>query len=421
MLDRSVAPRHTSSFNISLQKAQTHHLDNDILLHTLEAGTQPVVKVEVLFPTGGAYYEDKKGISLMALKLLQEGTLSFTSSQLSSHFAQYGAFVNVSPSFDVASISLYCLSKHLEILLPQFTEIVLSPVFPAAEVQRVRQIEIQQLRMQNERSNVIASKKFRQLIFGEANPYGKIINEQDLDEITPEDLQHFHEKQLNNFEIIASGQADNQTVQLLTSFFGKKSNARSVRSPQLYAVKTGASDIKENRPAALQSSVRMGKLVVDKTHEDFIPLLITSHVLGGYFGSRLMKNIREDKGYTYGVYSSLVSLKHNTYFVVGTDVIKEFSEQTVAEVKMELEKLCTTPVGSQELNAVKNHMLGHFQSQLTSAFSLAEKFKNIHVHGLNYSYYQKFLETLQSIDSSTIQQMANKYLEPSSLRTVVVG
>lgn len=421
MPDRSVAPDHSSSFCINLQKVQTTTLKNDVLLHSLEAGTQPLVKIEVIFPVGGSYYEEKAGAALLALKMLNEGTLSFTSSELSAHFAQYGAFINVTPSFDVASISLYCLSKHLNKVLAYFAEMVLTPVFPNANLKRIRQIEIQQLRMQNERSNITASKKFRNLIFGDENPYGKIIDEQNLEEITPDDLQLFHQQNLSNFEIIASGQVDVGIKSAINTFLGKGKKAETKRFFSHHLIKTGESDVREARPEALQSSIRMGKLTVDKTHPDYIPLLITTHILGGYFGSRLMRNIREDKGYTYGISSSLVSLKHDTWFVVGTDVKKGVAEETIAEVKIELQTLCTTPVSSLELATVKNHMLGHFQSELSSAFSLAEKFKSIHIHGLDYTYYEQFLTQLEDINSDKILSIANQYLDPMSMKTVVVG
>lgn len=422
MLNRSIAPGHSSTYHIELNKAKRYTLDNGVPLFTLEDGKQPIIKLEVMFPVGGTYYEDKTATSLLALKMLREGTASFTSSQLSNHFAQYGAFIELNPSFDVSSISLYCLSKHLNTVLPYLVEMIFAPTFPESELKRIRQIEIQQLKQQQERTNIVASKKFRNLLFGSNNAYGKIINEDDLINCQQEDLMYFHQGHLKHIELIASGEVNASNIETINNTF--KHVSRSSGSDNIITGHLPDSDtdtVKEEKTGALQSSIRIGRLVINKTHEDYIPLLITSHILGGYFGSRLMKNIREDKGFTYGIYSSIVALKHHSYVVIGTDVKKEFADNTIHEINKELDVLCSTPVGTQELDTVKNHMIGHFQSKLSSSFSLAEKFKNIHIHGLDYSYYDKYISTIEHITSQEIQDMANKYLRADSLKKVVIG
>ncbi|UII33545.1 insulinase family protein [Fulvivirga ulvae] len=423
MLNRTVAPSHSSSYQIEFPKVTQHTLDNGIPLYVLNEGTQPVVKLEVMFPTGGTYYEKKTATSLLTLKMLREGTASFSSNHLSNHFAQYGAFLELNPSFDVPSISLYCLSKHLDVLLPCLVEMIFSPVFPENELKRIRQIEIQQLRLQNERTNIEASKKFRNLLFGNDHAYGKIITEGDLINCQQDDLKLFHQDNLANIELIASGAvsiANIGTINHIFKQFSHRSGANNTGT--IFVPQTDTTSlIKEDKSSALQSSIRLGNLTVNKTHQDYIPLLITTHILGGYFGSRLMKNIREDKGYTYGIYSSIVALRHNSYMVIGTDVKKEFLEDTVHEINKELDTLSSVLVGEHELHTVKNHMIGHFQSKLSSAFSLAEKFKNIHIHDLSYSYYQKYLSTIEHITPEQIQEMAKKYLSSSFMKTVLIG
>lgn len=423
MLDRSVAPSHSSSYNIEFPRVKQHVLDNGMLLHTLNAGTQPLIKLEVIFPTGGTYYENKAATSLVALKMLREGTPSFTSSQLSNHFAQYGAFMEINPSFDVPSITLYCLSKHLNVVLPHFVEMVSVPTFPDIELNRTLQIEIQQLKLQNEKTSIVASKKFRNLIFGGDHPYGKLINEEDFHNLKQADLKAFHQEMMGKCEIIASGEINEVSISAINNAFKAITSYQLAgpSEPDFSISKGDTVSIKEDKAGALQSSIRAGNLVIKKTHEDYIPLLIASHILGGYFGSRLMKNIREDKGLTYGIYSSIVSLKHNTYMVIGTDVKKEFVEDTISEINSELNTLCTVEVGKQELDTVRNHMIGHFQSKLSSAFSLAEKFKNIYIHNLDYDYYDRYLSTIQSITSREIQETANKYLNPDLMSKVIIG
>ncbi|ELR72261.1 zinc protease [Fulvivirga imtechensis AK7] len=421
MLDRTVAPKHSTSYTINFPKAAEHKLDNNIPVYTLAAGSQPIIKLEVLFPLGGSYYENKTAASFITLKMLQEGTKSYTSNEMSNLFAQYGAFVELHPSFDVPSVTLYCLTKYLNIVLPFFQEMILAPAFPENDLKRVQSIEAQQLKLQNEKSNIVASKKFRQLIFGSDNPYGKIINDSDIDQLTTKDLTKFHSANLSQFELLISGHVDSDTLKILNDHFGKEvMNTSTIESCE-YSLNDEETFIKEDKKTALQSSIRMGKPVIDKGHLDYIKLLVANQALGGYFGSRLMKNIREDKGFTYGIHSSIVSLKHNCYFVIGTDVKKEFVDDVIGEINKEIALLCADPMSANELAAVKNHMFGHFQSQLNSAFSLAEKFKNIHIHGLDYTYYDDYMSILSNITSTEIQSIFNKYLQPEGMRKVVIG
>ncbi|MBL6444927.1 insulinase family protein [Fulvivirga sp. 29W222] len=422
MLNRSVAPSHTSSYQIKFPKVKRHTLDSGIPLFLLDEGSQPVIKLEIMFPFGGTYHENKTGTSLLALKMLREGTVSFTSNQLANHFAQYGAFLELNPSFDAPSVSLYCLPKHLETLLPYLVEMIFTPTFPENELKRIKQIEVQQLKLQQERTNIVASKTFRNLLFGKNHPYGKIITEEDLSGRSQEELKRFHKEHLTSIELIASGQVSSSSINIINRAFKQATTSTDNIHESLFTLADAPpSTIKKEKAGALQSSIRIGTHTVKKTHPDYIPLLITSHVFGGYFGSRLMKNIREDKGFTYGIYSSIVALKHNSYIVIGTDVKKEFVQDTIDEVNKELHILCNTPVEQHELDTVKNHMVGHFQSKLSSAFSLAEKFKNIHIHGLEYSYYDRYLSTIEEITSEEIQEIANKYLKPGSLNQVIIG
>lgn len=422
MQDRTIAPTHSTLYKLDFPKAETHLLANSVPLYAINAGSQPIVKIEALFPQGGSYYEKKTATALLALKMLQEGTENFTSRQLSDHFAQYGAFIEKSPSFDIPSVTLYCLSKHLDKVLPYFAEVILAPTFPEADLKRLVHIQVQQMKLQNEKSNILASKKFRHLVFGNNNPYGKIIAKEDFEQIIRQDLIAFQRENLSGIEILVSGQADQHTLHSISKYFGKtpvktKLDAE-IKESTLNETESLINEPKEN---ALQSSIRIGKEVILKSHPDYIKLLVANHVLGGYFGSRLMKNIREDKGYTYGINSSIVTLKHHSYFVVSTDVQKEFVDDAINEIEKEIVKLGSEPIDAKELATVKNQMFGHFQSELTSAFSLAEKFKNIHTHGLGYSYYNEYVDTLASITSLEILSIFKKYLQPELMKKVIIG
>ena len=165
----------------------------------------------------------------------------------------------------------------------------------------------------------------------------------------------------------------------------------------------------------------MGKILVNKSHPDYKKILVANEILGGYFGARLMKNIREEKGYTYGIYSTIVPLKNSCYMVIGTDVKREFTQNTLQEIYKEIGILSDTLVPDNELETIRNHMIGSFQSNLNSPFALADKFKGVHFHGLDYSFYSQYFNILKQITSREIREIARQYLAPNSMSQVVIG
>src|SRR5690606_8798304 len=158
-----------------------------------------------------------------------------------------------------------------------------------------------------------------------------------------------------------------------------------------------------------------------KEHPDFVKLLVVNEILGGYFGSRLMKNIREDKGYTYGISSAMVPLKNKGYFIIGTDVNKENTGNTLQEIYKEIETLQNSLVSEEELNTVRSFMVGSFLSEINTPFALADKFKGVHLYGLDYDFYDAYLHTVNNITSIEIQNLAHQYLQKDTFSEVVVG
>ena len=172
---------------------------------------------------------------------------------------------------------------------------------------------------------------------------------------------------------------------------------------------------------SVQSSIRYGRMLFNHTNQDYFDVYVLNEILGGYFGSRLMQNIREEKGYTYGIHSSVVPMQEGGYFVIGTDVKREFTKYTLVEIEKELQRLIDEPVSDNELLTVKNYMLGSFVGDIQTSFAIADKYKTIYFHGLGYDYYDRFFARIQSITAQDIQAVAKKYLNPSDMSYVVAG
>lgn len=420
MLDRKIAPPFKRVTNIAIPQAKRTFLDNGTPLYYIEAGKQPVVRLEFIFKAG-AWYEEKKGASYFAAKMLSEGTLQKSSAQISYEVEKFGAYLEFNPTLDYSIVTLECLSKHLNNLLPLLHEILRQPSFPEDELVTLKNIKAQQTRVQNEKSSFLASKKFREAIFGEAHPYGKDLTLEDIDKLTQDDVRSFYDQYYNlPFEILISGLPDSGFIADINKIFGQTVLQKAAADPTYISQPISSPTIIE-REANLQSSIRVGKKLLTKEHPDYVKLLVVNEILGGYFGSRLMKNIREDKGYTYGISSALVPLRNDGYFIVGTDVNKENTRNTLQEIYKEIEVLQTTLISDDEFNTVRSFMIGSFLSEINTPFALSDKFKGVHLYGLGYDFYDSYLQTVNNISSTEIRELAQQYLQKETFSEVVVG
>jgi predicted Zn-dependent peptidase len=175
---------------------------------------------------------------------------------------------------------------------------------------------------------------------------------------------------------------------------------------------------KEN---TVQSSIRLGKKIINRSHPDYPAVLFLNHIFGGYFGSRLMRNIREEKGLTYGIYSSVVSFLNNGYLSIGADVNQENRQLTVDEIRKELVVLRSIPIDHAELETARNHFIGSFQSEITTPFAHADKIKNLILNSLPHQYYNSLLARVDQLTSQDLLETAQRYFNEESFSVVTVG
>lgn len=423
ILDRTVAPPSQAVREVNIIEAQTQYLDNGIPLHVIRAGKQSVVGIELIFRNAGVKHEVKPGVCFFTIKMLAEGTASKSAYELSEYVDKFGAFLQLSPGVDYSTVDIYCLSKYADELLSLLQEIITTASFPEEELAKLKTIQQQRLKVSNEKSSVVASKKMKAVLFGDSHPYGRSLDEEDVNRITREDLLAFYQENLfSQLEITISGDAHEGVIESVNRHFRQLSikDKPLTTAAVPYHMADGKQHLVE-RPDNLQSSIRMGIPIFTKQHPDYSSFSVVNTLLGGYFGSRLMRNIREDKGLTYGISSAMVVQQEAGYFIIGTDVKKELTQLAIDEIYKEIEAIQTTPVAEVELNTIKNYMAGRLLSSVDTPFALAEKFKNIYLYGLGYDYYKKHLATINAIDAATIQQMASKYLIIQDIKEAVAG
>lgn len=424
ILNRSVPPPSQPIRHVQLSQADTHYLSNGVPVHYINAGKEPVVGIELLLPQAGTKHESVPGSSFFAIKMLAEGTQRRTAYSISNLVDSYGAFLQLNPGIDYASIEIYTLKKYVDPLLSLLAELLNEASFPEGELEKLKAIQIQKIRVSDEKTSTVASKKMRAVLFGDEQPYGKTLTEDRVANVSQSAVVNFYQERIAaDWELVVSGQVDEEVLTLLEKHIGTLTveQKSKIRQADVWAGISGEKKHLEERADNLQSSIRVGMPLFTRDHPDAIPMRILNTVLGGYFGSRLMKNIREEKGLTYGIYSSMVSLQEAGYLVIGTDVKKELTQAALTEIYREIAILRDQPIDANELNIVKNYMAGRLLTSVDTPFALAEKFKNVYLHNLTYAYFQDYLRELNEIRVDSLQTLARRYFQEEKWFEVVVG
>ena len=423
ILDRTEAPAYKIINTIHLPEPQSHTLDNGIPLHVINIGEQPVVRFECIFESGN-WHEKETGESYFAIKMLPEGTRSMTSSEISEAFDKIGAFIDMTHSSDRSGIVVYCLSRFLPEVMTIIKEMIGEPDFPEKELDELRNITLQNLRVNKEKTAYLATTEFRRQLFGREHPYGQSQEEKNIQDLSLSAIRDHFEVFVKNGKrtIILAGQVSDVDVKLVNQYFGQgeyKNDASEIS--RIVDTDYEGKEVLVEKSDSVQSTIRIGRRLFTRQHPDYFKMLVTNEILGGYFGSRLMKNIREEKGLTYGISSHMVTLRREGYFMIGTDVKKEFTQQTIDEIKKEIYRLQTELIDDTELQTVKNFMAGEFAGSLNTAFEVADRQKILLLDKLPADFFSRYIEQIHATRAEDIQLMALKYLRPEEMVEVVVG
>jgi len=275
-----------------------------------------------------------------------------------------------------------------------------------------------------QKNDYVARRAFNRAIYGDTL-YGFSAEADDFKSLQRDDIQkHFKQMyQPANCTIIIAGKIEPDMLKLITAAFDKNwtntTTNPDTTQPELQSSAERFYFVE--KPEALQSAIRMGRPVINRSHPDFPALQVLNTVLGGYFGSRLMANIREDKGYTYGIGSGMSALKQSGALFIATEVGADVCKAAITEIEKELNLLKTQLIPDEELSLVRNFMLGSLLGSLENIFSHADKFKNLYFAGLDYDYYDRYVDTIKTVTPERLQGLANKYLNFDQFYKVIVG
>lgn len=419
MLDRTLAPDYAPFSYRTITEAESFQTYDGIPVYTIHSANSEVVKLELRLKSG-AWYESQLSESWFTAKMLMEGCQSKTSREISEKFERLGAFVEIDPGFDDVSVSVYGMRKNFEEVLNLMLEVLNTPVFPEDELTTLKKIRKDEIKLNDAKNNMHASKKIREAYFGIAHPYGKALRIEDIESIQAAQLSEYHKSMFfREPELFISGYVDDALIETVKQEF--KINKAVKDFDELVVDRRPHKELYVERQESLQSSIRLAWDIPVKSDKDYFDFQITRTVLGGYFGSRLMTNIREEKGYTYGISAYPIHLVHASFGVIATDVKAEFTQSTLDEIAFEIARLAQGEIGSDELTMVVNYLSGKFQSSLTTPFNLMSKFKALHQAGLDYEHYERYFEALMSFGVENLVSTVNKYFNVENAHTVVVG
>jgi zinc protease len=425
MLNRTIAPpiKDAVDFTLKLKPYEHYTLDNGVPVYVIDAGAQDVIQVEVVLYAGN-WTEQRQGIAAATNYMLKNGTTSRSAFQLNEDFEYYGAYCNRACYNETAVLSLHTLTKHLPRLLPVMNDMLSNATFPEAELEIYKQNAKQRLSVSLQKAEFIAGRMIDVYLYGEHHPYGTYTSMDNIDALNADDLRAFYKENYINGScaIFVAGKlaADLQT--LLKENFGSLTLSKpTFKVSEIKATPAVEKKYRiENDANAVQGAIRIASEFPGRHHEDFKKIMLLNTLFGGFFGSRLMGNIREDKGYTYGIHSYIQNHTQQSAWMISTDAGKDVCEATIKEVYKEMKKLRDKKIGDEELLLVRNFMMGSILGDLNGPFQLIAKWKNIILNNLDENYFYESLDAIRYTSADELMALANKYLQPEKFYELVV-
>lgn len=421
MLDRATAPQFGTIKDVSLIEPTIHHLDNGIPVFSVNTGIQEVTKVELVFDAGTAT-ASRTLVASTTTKLLTSGTSNKTAAEIAESVDFFGAYLQAETSHDDCSLNLFTLSKYLPQTLPILAEVYTDVVFSEKEITTHLSQSQQQMLVNREKVSYLGAKAFAAAMFGKHHPYGRSASVADYDSITRNELVGFYQNHVKGGvkHIIVAGKLSKNTIAQLNDAFGNTEQKEP--SPSSFDIGPNTpTTVHAEKADAVQNSIKIGRVLFNRKHPDFIGLQVLTTVLGGYFGSRLMTNIREDKGYTYGIGSGMVSMKNSGYLSISTEVGADVCQAAVDEIFKEIGLLRKEHIPIGELELVRNYMLGSILKSVDGPFAIADKWKTYLRYEMGINSHHNLIHQIQTITPERLRDLANTYLQRDDMAVVTAG
>ena len=375
-------------------------------------------RIELYFNAGST--NGKIGLASLVSGLLLSGTEKMNSTEIHTELDNLGGFHDISLGHESVVVSLYGLNDKLKELLSLFSQSLSEVNFSESEIQELKEDRKQKLRINMQKVSFLAQREFSKNLFADSQ-YGRLINEDNYDSITRQEIINFHKAFYLSglFKVVLIGDFQEETIvsmeDMLIPFVNNlplKYNQNLQNTPGLFHTE------KED---ALQTAIRVGRILFNRKNDDFVDVTILNTILGDYFGSRLMSNLREDKGFTYGVGSMLSEFNETGYFLIATEVGKEHKDAAIAEIRAEIERIQHELIPAEELDLVRNYLLGQLLKSADGPYAMTDLYVGVQAFGLDISFYDRYIKKIHEITPEKLQLLAQTYLDWSQMTIVSAG
>lgn len=404
---------------VEVLKPSQYVSNEGVDIYSVHTPAQDVVRISLVFCCG-VKYQNKPFISSTTANLLSEGCGNRTSHEVAQLLDFYGIYYDVNVDRDYTVITMCVLGKFADKALEILSEIILKPQFLEEECDVYTQKRKSDLKIEREKVDVLSREELARTIFGALHPYGAFANADDYDGVTVADLRAFYNRfyTRSNLFVVVSGNINNviiEDVKRIVDALPKGMPERTITEaptalPQIKKVESDDS---------VQSAVNIGRVLFSRNHPDFVAMQVTATLLGGYFSSRLVRNLREENGFTYGVYAAVVNLQDSGYFAISTELKKELTDAAIEEIFKEIELLQKEEPSEEELEMVKRVITGEMLRILDGPFGIADvTIENIQ-NGVTNRATEQMIEKIDEIMPAMVSNMARKYLKREDLSVII--
>lgn len=380
-----------------------------------------IVKLSAIIKAG-RIHESKKLQSLCAAKLIGKGSKQKSAEEINQLFDFYGGSFETDASFDDVKFTLTCLKKHFTFLSSLFFEVIFEAVFNADEFQLFINTRKEKLKQVLSKNDYLADRYTGRILFGENHPYGYAAEIIDYNQISLADLEVFYKKHytLSNAIFIVAGDYDQPMASAIEAHLKNIIYQPMADIEQIHPMQGGTKKNVFKAPNPMQASLKISWLSIAPNHPDYPRYYVLNMILGGYFGSRLMQSIREEKGYTYGIYSQIYYMLFHTYTSISTEINRDSIEDTLQEIRACFEVLRNEKITAEELILVKNYIKGDLLRETDGSFRKSEAVSRLWPYGLDENFYLNLIANVETITPEIICNTAKQYLNFDLCYQVIV-
>lgn len=423
MLDRTKAPAIGKFAHLRIPVLRQITLDNGMMLNVINQGEDDIVRLSLIWTRGAAEAQSMQH-GLVTSLAMREGTLSHSAKEIAEALDFNGANLRVNIGAHCSRVEVIALSKRLEYVLPTVMEVISRPAFPQHELDIIIENQAQAIEVERHKVGFHTHTAINRMVMGPGNPLATELTPESIRMIRRDDIVETWSQTFvpGRAHAYIAGRIPQETIDLVNATVGAVHPSKPAPHP-VYTPFAGSDERYSfiERPGALQSAVRMAIPTIKRDHPDYIPLRLLVTALGGYFGSRLMANIREDKGYTYGIHASLLGYHEGGIMMIGSECDNRYTEDLVEETRNEIARLSTGDFSTDEIERVKSFAMSQLAETLNTPFSIMDYYENMLMAGTPHDYFDLQLKAIQSINADVFARLASEYLSPESLYVAIAG